>query len=338
MRPIILKGGTQPITDVKYNSDGDLIFTASKDKSGISVWWSDSGERIGTFDNHTGAVYSIDINHSSTRMISGAADNTARLWDVESGKELCTFPHDQTTNRFVRQVSFSVGAQRFFSLTEQPAQQVPLIRIFKVCEDWRDQPKNTKPIQVIESNIKDDKIQVGLWGWHNETIITGHSNGMIRLYDVEKGKEISKIEAHTKVVTSLQFEKYRGVFLSASKDGSAKLIDTRSLEVIKVYETGRPLNAASISPLMDHVIVGGGERAEEVTVTETTASQFKVRFYHSIFCTELGSILGHFGPVNALAFSPDGRQFASGGQDGFVRVHHFGDDYLGRTDEITKYE
>ena len=89
---------------------------------------------------------------------------------------------------------------------------------------------------------------------------------------------------------------------------------------------------------MDHVIVGGGERAEEVTQSELTTSQFKVRFYHSIFCGELGSILGHFGPVNALTFSPDGRQFVSGGQDGFVRVHTFGEDYLNRKDEITRYE
>lgn len=42
-----------------------------------------------------------------------------------------------------------------------------------------------------------------------------------------------------------------------------------------------------------------------------TSEQFKVRFYHSIFGgDELGSIAGHFGPVNVVAFSPDGRRFA----------------------------
>jgi len=148
----------------------------------------------------------------------------------------------------------------------------------------------------------------------------------------------NKVSAHSKAVTSLQFAKYQGLFLSASKDGFAKLIDTRTLEVVRSYETGRPLNAVAMSPLMDHVIVGGGESAEEVTMSELTAANFKVRFFHSIFCGELGSILGHFGPVNALAFSPDGKQFVSGGQDGFVRVHNFGEDYLNRVDEITKYE
>jgi len=192
--------------------------------------------------------------------------------------------------------------------------------------------------ESITASSKNDRFQVALWGWQNKTIITGHNDGYIRLFDVEKKKVIHEVEAHKKTVTSLQFEKYGGVFVSASKDGTAKLIDAATLQVIKTYEAGRPLNAAAISPLMDHVIVGGGERAEEVTLTELTVSQFKVRFFHSIFCTELGSILGHFGPVNALAFSPDGKQFTSGGQDGFVRVHPFGDDYFNRTDEITKYE
>jgi len=67
-------------------------------------------------------------------------------------------------------------------------------------------------------------------------------------------------------------------------------------------------------------------------------SQFKVRFFHSIFGEELGSILGHFGPVNCLTFSPDGRSFASGGEDGYVRLHFMDESYFSRTDEVSKWK
>jgi hypothetical protein len=35
-------------------------------------------------------------------------------------------------------------------------------------------------------------------------------------------------------------------------------------------------------------------------------NQFNVRFFHLIFEEEIGSIQGHFGPVNVLSFSPEG--------------------------------
>ena len=47
----------------------------------------------------------------------------------------------------------------------------------------------------------------------------------------------------------------------------------------------------------------------EVTTTTTRAGKFDARFYHMIFEEEIGRVKGHFGPINSLAFHPDGKRY-----------------------------
>lgn len=61
MRPILLKGHERSITSLKFNREGDLIFTASKYPTFV-VWYTHNGERLGTYEGHTGAVWSVDVD------------------------------------------------------------------------------------------------------------------------------------------------------------------------------------------------------------------------------------------------------------------------------------
>lgn len=51
----------------------------------------------------------------------------------------------------------------------------------------------------------------------------------------------------------MQFDKYQLTFITASRDGTARLFDTKSMQNLKTYDAGRPVNAASISSAKDHV-------------------------------------------------------------------------------------
>lgn len=66
----------------------------------------------------------------------------------------------------------------------------------------------------------------------------------------------------------------------------------------------------------------------DVTTTSSRQGKFETRFYHLCFEEEIGRVKGHFGPINTLAFLPNGRGYASGGEDGYIRLHHFDDNYF----------
>ena len=56
--------------------------------------------------------------------------------------------------------------------------------------------------------------------------------------------------------------------------------------------------------------------------------QFEAVIFDHVYDEELGNITGHFGPINTLAFAPHGRSYASGGEDGYVRITHFPEVYF----------
>jgi WD40 repeat protein len=61
MRPILMKGHERPLTFLKYNREGDLLFSCAKDHT-PTVWYADDGERLGTYRGHNGAVWCCDVS------------------------------------------------------------------------------------------------------------------------------------------------------------------------------------------------------------------------------------------------------------------------------------
>jgi translation initiation factor 3 subunit I len=323
MKPIVLKGHERSITQVKYNREGDLLFTCSKAEFPC-VWYSDTGERLGTYNGHKGSVTSCDVNFDTTRLITGSGDATVKIWDVETG----AIVHNLPVNVPARIVEFAEGDRQFLVLTDNVMSKPSTLWVYSINDMGR--PSGNPR----ELPIKDVKITHAMWGPMNKTILTSGQDGVIRVYDSDTLTLVQESKEHSKSINKMSFDKDKFTFVTASFDSTAKLFDTKTLKPLKNYDTGRPVNAASISPIKEHVIIGGGQSAESVTTGRMDSSQFKVRFFHKIFQEELGSIPGHFGPVETLAFSPDGRSFVSGGWDGYVRVHHFDPSYFTAEESI----
>ncbi|KAI3726605.1 hypothetical protein L1987_66403 [Smallanthus sonchifolius] len=322
MRPILMKGHERPLTFLKYNRDGDLLFSCAKDHT-PTVWFADNGERLGTYRGHNGAVWCCDVSRDSTRLITGSADQSAKLWDVQTGTPLFTFNFDSPA----RAVDFSVGDKLSVITTDPFMGLSSAIHVKRIAADPDDQIGES----VLVLKGPQGRINRAVWGPLNRTIISAGEDAVVRIWDTETGKllqENDKDVGHKKTITSLAKSTDASHFLTGSLDKSAKLWDSMSLTLIKTYVTERPVNAVAMSPLLNHVVLGGGQDASSVTTTDHRAGKFEAKFYDKILQEEIGGVKGHFGPINALAFNPDGKSFSSGGEDGYVRLHHFDSDYF----------
>ncbi|KZV81304.1 putative TIF34-translation initiation factor eIF3, p39 subunit [Exidia glandulosa HHB12029] len=322
MRPILLQGHERSLTQIKYNREGDLLFSCSKDVL-INVWFSTNGERLGTYDGHNGTVWTIDVDFESRFLISGSADNTMKLWNVQTGK--CLFTWEFPTA--VKRVAFSENGDQVVCVTEQRMGHQGAIRIFDIDRSSDGTNQSTEAVNVFHPI--GSKATVVTFAHKPSLILTGHESGKIALFSAETGEEVeTNQKAHMETITDLQLSPDRSYFITSSKDKTARLHETATLRVLKTYATETPLNSAAIAPLRPYVLLGGGQEAMNVTTTSARQGKFETRFWHKIFEEEVGRVRGHFGPINTLAVHPSGKSYASGGEDGFVRVHHFDDSYF----------
>ena len=141
------------------------------------------------------------------------------------------------------------------------------------------------------------------------------------------------MQAHEKAIHNFSFSKDFSHFITASLDHTAKLFDTNTLQCIRTYKSDAPVNAAAISPLRNHIILGGGQDAGSVTTTDSRMGKFETKWFNKVYGDELGAVKGHFGPINTLDFSYDGMSFASGAEDGYARIHHLPSGYVQVVDQ-----
>jgi len=313
----MLQGHDRAITQVKYNREGDLIFSAAKDAK-PSVWYSANGERLGTFNGHNGTVWCMDIDWKTQQFLSGGGDMTIRLWDCETGKQMAKLDRDSP----VRTSLFSYSGNMVVYTTD--------FAMSKPCEIFMADVRDPEQLgeSVTRITVEGPKVTAILLGPLDHTLVTGHEDGKLTQWDLRTNKIITTVEDHDATINDMQASKDGTMFITSSKDHTSKLFDMDTLECLKTYKTERPVNSACISPNLEHVCLGGGQEAMEVTTTATSQGKFEARFFHLVFEEEFARVKGHFGPINSLAYHPGGTQYTSGAEDGYLRVHNFDQNYL----------
>jgi translation initiation factor 3 subunit I len=106
MKPILLRGHEKPISIVKFNFDGDLLFTGAAEKK-VNLWYALSGERIGSYDTK-GAVKTLDVTNDSSYMVVGTLVGSIEFFKVDGGQLLGAINLEAK----IKTVQFSYGDKK----------------------------------------------------------------------------------------------------------------------------------------------------------------------------------------------------------------------------------
>jgi len=325
--PLTCHGHSRPVPHISFSylekEETYYLISACKDgnpmlRDGVTGDW------IGTFIGHKGAVWQARLSPDATNAATASADFTAKIWDTHTGELLHTIQHDH----IVRAVAYppdnsdlvATGGMekklRIFDLTElanSPAGEngtIPASTGFEIAEG------------VHKASIK------FICWTHDPNVIVTASDKTLRWLDLPTRTCIHQ-EVLDGEIKSCEFVSVSSDSASPSDIGGGKPVLAVAAGKTVYFWGGHDAREELKRITLPYSIasVALDVKGRKFVVGEEPGTWAKVIRYDDE--VEIDTHKGHHGPIWSIAFSPDSKLYATGSEDGTIKLWKNCEGYYG---------
>ena len=216
-----------------------------------------------TLKPHATPVVTATVDHTGTLLATGGADGVVKVWDIRGGYVSHTF----------RGHAGVVSALHFFEVSSIRADNEDVVigrrKGRRKSNGHQDKELNSVEIDGTEATA-------------SFRLASGTEDGKIRVWDLTKRKALSTLDSHVSVVRSLDFSPEHQILVSASRDKTVIIWDSRSWKVRKVIPVLEGVESVGILDHGKYIYTGGEtgrvriwevESGREITQEQTTGGE-----------------------------------------------------------------
>ncbi|KAL7306548.1 hypothetical protein TKK_0001240 [Trichogramma kaykai] len=203
------------IRSVNFSEDGAYCITSGSSKK-VKLWNPYKSTCLKTYAGHANEVMDAVSSCDQSQIVSCSMDKSVILWDVIAGtpvRRLRCHTGIVTTVRFNELSTIIVSGSQDNSVML-----------------WDARSKAITPVQVLP-DAKDSISSVRV---SDREILTASYDGFIRRYDIREGRLVT--DCMGEIVTCASFTKDNRCVLVSCADGTIKLMDRDTGELLSEYE------------------------------------------------------------------------------------------------------
>jgi WD40 repeat protein len=283
-----------PVWVCGISSDSRYLLSACKGDLSIHVWDARSGMALNSFQAHSHWITSCAVSHDTPLILTGARDNTVRLWDAAI---FSAPPVPQGHSGPVFCVSFSPDGKRIFSCSKSD-------NFIKVWD--ADQPlllgtwvnAHLAGILCVQHSPRQG----------SDWLISSSEDRFVKVWTASDGNCLRLLSGHTDIVISCCWSKNLSYIVSCSRDKSVRIWNTETFTCLKSLATAHhdAIISAAFSDDSRMLATGGGDNV--------------VKVWQSGSFELIQELVNHRDAIVFVQFSPDGSQLLAAGRNHSVVI------------------